>query len=195
MKAARLAHDVHVQVSLPVAGVLRDVQSAFFGLSIDAGKAVLAAMMEAERARCAARKVVAVQRALPTAAGTPAAKLCWAVVAIARPRARGVAAGELSLPTFAWAAHADPLERATIVAIAAGVSTRRYECTLDPPAPCNRIDQIVGLATTALSNSVLFMRSISTIWSHFYRIVTCPSANNDPPLFLLLNLRRPNPAE
>ena len=39
MQAARLADDVHVQLSLPIAGVLRDVQSAFFGLCIDAGKA------------------------------------------------------------------------------------------------------------------------------------------------------------
>jgi hypothetical protein len=38
--SAHLAEDVQVQLSLPVAGVLRDVQSAFFGLCI-AGKAVL----------------------------------------------------------------------------------------------------------------------------------------------------------
>ena len=56
-------------------------------------------------------------------------------IAIARPRARALAAGELSLPTFAWAAHADPLDRATIAAIAAGVSTRSYEHTLDALPP------------------------------------------------------------
>jgi hypothetical protein len=33
----------------PLPGVLRDVQSAFFGLCFNAGKAVLAAIMEAER--------------------------------------------------------------------------------------------------------------------------------------------------
>lgn len=43
------AEGAHVQFSLPVAGVLRDVRSAFFGLCINSGKAVLAAMMEAER--------------------------------------------------------------------------------------------------------------------------------------------------
>ena len=69
------------------------------------------------------------QRARRTAAGTPAVRSCWEGVASplrGRERAR-VDAGELSLPTFAWAAHADPLNRATIAAIAAGVSTRRYE--------------------------------------------------------------------
>ena len=37
----RLAEDVHVQLSVPVARVLHEVQSAFFGLCIEAGKAVL----------------------------------------------------------------------------------------------------------------------------------------------------------
>ena len=43
------ATDAQVQLSLPVAGVLRDVRSAFLGLCVNAGKAVLAAMMETER--------------------------------------------------------------------------------------------------------------------------------------------------
>jgi hypothetical protein len=38
-----------VQLELPVQGVLRDVKSAFHGLCVQAGKAVLAAMMDADR--------------------------------------------------------------------------------------------------------------------------------------------------
>jgi hypothetical protein len=38
-----------VQLSLPVQGVLKDVQSAFYGLCIQAGRQVLAGMMEADR--------------------------------------------------------------------------------------------------------------------------------------------------
>ncbi len=45
-----VSEDAQVQLSLPVTGVLRDVQSAFFGLCINAGKAVLSAMMEEDRA-------------------------------------------------------------------------------------------------------------------------------------------------
>jgi hypothetical protein len=41
--------NVEVQVSLPMAGVLQDVQHAFYGLCVHAGKQVLAAMMEADR--------------------------------------------------------------------------------------------------------------------------------------------------
>ena len=38
-----------VQLSLPMEGVLQDVKHAFYGLCINAGKQVLAAMMEADR--------------------------------------------------------------------------------------------------------------------------------------------------
>ena len=40
--ALRAAAAASVQLSLPVQGVLKDVQSAFYGLCIQAGKAVLA---------------------------------------------------------------------------------------------------------------------------------------------------------
>ena len=43
-----------------------------------------------------------------------------------------MAGGELSLPSFGWAEARDPLNEATLAAIAAGVSTRRYAGTLDP---------------------------------------------------------------
>ena len=53
-----------VQLSLNVQGVLRDVQQAFYGLCVNAGKQVLAAMMEADRvALCGAKNVPdAIQR-------------------------------------------------------------------------------------------------------------------------------------
>jgi hypothetical protein len=44
------ARDAQIEVELPVTGVLNDVRSAFFGLCVNAGKAVLGAMMEEERA-------------------------------------------------------------------------------------------------------------------------------------------------
>jgi hypothetical protein len=40
--------------------------------------------------------------------------------------------GVLSLPNFLWAADSDPLDAATMAAIAAGVSTRRYASTQEP---------------------------------------------------------------
>jgi transposase-like protein len=169
---ACLAEDVRVQLSLPVAGVLQDVQSAFFGLCIDAGKAVLGAMMEAERtALCGPKGCPDASRsAYRGGHARSQVVLGGRRIGIARPRARAVAAGELSLPTFAWAAHADPLNRATIAAIAAGVSTRRYARTLDP-LPANAMQSsasksAVSRRFVALSSAQLtewLSRRIDTI--------------------------------
>ena len=56
--ALRVVPAVPVQLSLSVQGVLADVQHAFYGLCVAAGKQVLAAMMEADRrALCGAANV------------------------------------------------------------------------------------------------------------------------------------------
>lgn len=134
IRSKLVAHDVHAHVSLPVANVLCDVRSALFGLCINAGKAVLDAMMEAERASlCGPKGVPDAQRSAYRGGHTRSwVTLGGRRIAIARPRARAVQAGELALPTFAWAAHEDPLNAATMAAMAARVSTRRYQTTLDP---------------------------------------------------------------
>lgn len=159
IRPARLADDVQVQLSLPVAGVLRDVQSAFFGLCVDAGKAVLGAMMEAERTALCGPKGSPdrVRTAYRGGHTRSQVVLGGRRIAIARPRARAVAAGELNLPTFAWAAHTDPLNRATIAAIAAGVSTRRYERTLDP-LPVDELQSAVS--KSAVSRRFVALSSV-----------------------------------
>ena len=53
-------------------------------------------------------------------------------IAVRRPRARSATKGELALRSFEWAAGGDPLDTATMAAIAAGVSTRRYASTPGP---------------------------------------------------------------
>lgn len=128
-----LVNDAHVQYSLPIAGVLRDVKSAFFGLCISAGKAVLAAMMETERtALCGPKGVPSAQRHAYRGGHTQSSVVLGGRrIQISRPRARALGAAELSLPTFTWATQADPLNAATMAAVAAGVSTRRYCTTLD----------------------------------------------------------------
>ena len=128
------AEDAHGQLSLPVAGVLRDVQSAFYGLCVNAGKAVLGAMMEAERTALCGPKGVPDSRRTAYRGGHThtSVVLGGRRIAIRRPRAHALQAQELPLPTFQWASQCDPLNAATLAAIAAGVSTRRYRSTLDP---------------------------------------------------------------
>lgn len=155
IRSKLISRDVQVQVSVPVASVLRDVRSAFFGLCLNAGKAVLGVMMETERtALCGPKGIPDAQRSAYRGGHARS----WVTVggrriAIARPRARAIEAGELVLPTFTWATQEDPLNAATMAAVAARVSTRRYQTTLDPlPA---------GEAQTAVSRSAVSRRFVA----------------------------------
>jgi putative transposase len=130
-----------VQLSLNVQGVLRDVQQAFYGLCVNAGKQVLVAMMEAVRvALCGARNVPdAGRKAVRGGTTRSSVVLGGQRIAVTKPRARSLEHGELELPTFAWAANADPLDMATVASLAAGVSTRRYAGTWTScPRPTSR---------------------------------------------------------
>jgi putative transposase len=126
------ANVVPVKVA-PLAAVLTDVKSAFFGLCVSAGKQVLSAMMEADRvALCGPKgRPDAQRRAVRGGHTQSSVTLAGRRIAIRRPRARSVAGEELLLPSFGWAGNRDPLDVATLAAIAAGVSTRRYAGTLD----------------------------------------------------------------
>lgn len=125
--------DSQFQVSLPMQQVLHDVQHAFVGLCVHAGKQVLAAMMEADRAAlCGPRGVPDVRRRAVRGGSTRSKVVLGGQrIDIRRPRVRALDAGELALPSFDWAANADPLNAATMVAIASGVSTRRYAGMVD----------------------------------------------------------------
>jgi len=151
----RAIPDSQCQISLPMQGVLRDVQQAFVGLCVQAGKQVLAAMMEADRAAlCGAKGVPdATRRAVRGGSTDSKVVLGGQRVAIRRPRARALDAGELQLPSFAWAAGADPLNMATMAAIAAGVSTRRYAKTVAQL----RVDE----RTSAKSSSAVSRRFVA----------------------------------
>jgi transposase-like protein len=132
--ALRALPSAEVQISLPVQGVLRDVRHAFLGLCIDAGQKVLAALMESDRITLCGAKGVPDPQRRATRGGSTASQVVLGGqrIAVRRPRARSLDAGELRLPSFEWAANADPLDAATMAAIAAGVSTRRYASTQEP---------------------------------------------------------------
>ena len=161
--ALRVVPAAQVQLTLPLQGVLHDVKHAFYGLCIQAGREVLAAMLEADRvALCGAKGVPdAARRAVRGGSTASQVVLGGQRIAIKRPRARGVGAGvravELELPTFAWAAGADPLNAATMAAIAAGVSTRRYAGTLDELPPP---EEALSVSKSAVSRRFVALSQI-----------------------------------
>jgi len=130
--------------------VLRDVQHAFYGLCVNVGKQLLAAMMEADRvALCGAKGVSDPKRRSTRGGHTAGAVVLGGQrIGIKRPRARGVEQGELELPNYAWAAGRDPLDAAKMNAIAAGVSMRRYAGTLDELPPP---EQALSVSKSAVS--------------------------------------------
>ncbi len=133
----RVAHTAHVELPLPMLSALEDIDRAFFGVCIEAGKQVLGAMMEHDRtALCGLPWKPDKERPGRRAGSTESpVTLGGRRIAIRRPRVRSIDGEELGLPSFEAASDQDPLDRHTLEAVAAGVSTRRYARTLDRLSP------------------------------------------------------------
>jgi putative transposase len=129
-------HPAMQQRVLPIVGALMEVRHAFQGLCVQAGLQVITALMEEDRtALCGPKGVPDEARQAVRGGHTPASiVLAGQRMAIQRPRARDLERGEISLPSFEWASDTDVLDRATLAAVAAGVSTRRY-ARLQPELP------------------------------------------------------------
>lgn len=122
-----------VEIPLPLLGAFATIERSFFDLCIVAGQQVLGAMMEQDREDlCGPRSKRDPDRKAGRA-GTTASEVTLGGrrIPIVRPRVRSQDGQELGLPSFAFAASRDPLDRQTLDAVACGVSTRRYARSLD----------------------------------------------------------------
>jgi transposase-like protein len=124
---------VNVQLQLPLLDALMGLEEDLFALCVRSGEAVLRAMMEEDRTALCGPKWSRTVKGAAQRAGTTRGEVTLGGrrIPITRPRARQRGGAEIELPTFAWASGRDPLDRATLGAISAGVSTRSYEATLD----------------------------------------------------------------
>src|SRR3990172_9230151 len=122
-----------VQIPLPLLTALEDAESAFFGLCVETGKKVLAAMMEHDRtALCGpAGRHDADRQAVRAGSTESAIVLGGRRIGMLRPRVRSVEQREVRLPSFEAASKQDPLDRHTLEAIASGVTMRRYARSLE----------------------------------------------------------------
>ena len=93
--APQVVPAAQVQLTLPIQGVLQDVKHAFYGLCINAGKQVLAAMMEADRVALCGPKGVpdGDRRSLRGGSTLSTVVLGGQRISVRRPRARAVDAG------------------------------------------------------------------------------------------------------
>jgi putative transposase len=177
--ALRVLPAAEVQISLPVQGVLRDVRHAFLGLCIDAGQKVLAAMMEADRIALCGAKGVSDAARQAVRGGTTASRVVLGGqrVAVRRPRVRSKSQGEVPLPSFEWAACVDPLDAATMAAIAAGVSTRRYASTQEPVPEAHR--------PSAASKSAVSRRFVQLSQGQLAQWLARPLGEVDLPVVMI----------
>lgn len=122
-----------IQIPLPLAGVLRDAKQGLLELVVSTGLQVFEAMLEQDREALCGPKWKRVPERRATRAGRTRGEVTLGGrrIVLQRPRVRSATAGELSLPSFAFAAQRDPLDARTLEAIALGVSQRDYRRSLD----------------------------------------------------------------
>ena len=122
-----------VEIPLPLLGAFESIERSFFDLCIEAGQQVLASMMEQDREDlCGPRWKRDPDRRAGRAGTTPSeVTLGGRRIGMKRPRARSQEGKELALPSFAFAARRDPLDRHALDAVACGISSRKYARSLD----------------------------------------------------------------
>jgi len=123
-----------VEIPLPLLGAFANIERSFFDLCIDAGQQVLVSMMEQDREDfCGPRWKRDADRKAGRAGTTPSeVTLGGRRIGMKRPRVRSQEGKEVRLPSFAFAARRDPLDRHALDAVACGISSRRYARSLDP---------------------------------------------------------------
>jgi putative transposase len=122
-----------VEIPLPILGAFSSIERSFFELCVDAGHQVLLAMMEQDREDLCGPHCKRDPNRKAGRAGSTRSEVTLGGrrMPITRPRARSVEGSELELPSFAFAASRDALDRHTMDAVACGVSNRKYARNLD----------------------------------------------------------------
>jgi hypothetical protein len=108
------------------------------GLCLQTGEQVLRTMMEQDRE----------QPCVPPRPDDRRGHARRPRILVPRLRARRVDGHELEFPSFAYAAHRDPLDTRTLEAIAVGVTTRKYHRALDP-LPDGRPERAVSKSSVS----------------------------------------------
>lgn len=168
-----------VEIPLPLLGALGDIEQSFFGLCIDAGQQVLMSMMEQDREDlCGPRWKRDPDREAGRAGTTQSeVTLGGRRIAISRPRVRSQADGEMTLPSFAFAADRDPLDAHTLKAVACGVSTRKYARSLDSLA--KEVDE------RSVSKSSVSRRYVAMTTKQMTAWLTTPLGDRHFPIVMI----------
>ena len=117
-----------VQIPLPVLGAFASIERSYFDLCIRAGPTGPGRDDGAGPHRAVRPALETRPRPAGGRAGTAPSEVTLGGrrIQMTRPRVRSQAGQEVELPSFAFAAHRDPLDAHAVNAVACGISTRKY---------------------------------------------------------------------
>lgn len=123
---------------------------------VSAGLTVLVEMLEAERGQVCGKRYAHSATRLASRAGHTTGELAMGGrrVSVLRPRVRGVDGREVKLKTWEHFAGSDPLNERAVEQMVIGVSTRKYERSLEAVAVATR-----GASKSAVSRRFVAMTS------------------------------------
>ena len=134
LQAVDMPKTMAVEIPLPLLEAFGNIENSFFELCIDSGQQVLKAMMEQDREDLCGPLWKRDPDRRAGRAGTTKSEVTLGGrrIPIPRPRVRSQEGEEMVLPSFAFAASRDPLDRHTLNAVACGISSRKNARSLDP---------------------------------------------------------------
>ncbi len=134
LQAVDMPKTMAVEIPLPLLEAIGNIENSFFELCIDSGQQVLKAMMEQDREDLCGPLWKRDPDRRAGRAGTTKSEVTLGGrrIPIPRPRVRSQEGEEMVLPSFAFAASRDPLDRHTLNAVACGISSRKSARSLDP---------------------------------------------------------------
>jgi len=179
LQAVDLSKTMAVEIPLPLLEAFGNIETSFFELCIDSGQQVLSAMMEQDREDlCGPRWKRDPDRSAGRAGTTKSeVTLGGRRIAVTRPRVRSKEGEEMVLPSFAFAASRDPLDRHTLNAVACGISSRKNARSLDPLPG--------GMQERSTSKSSVSRRYIAMTTKQMTSWLTTPLGDRDFPIVMI----------
>lgn len=135
---------------------MMDTRATLHDAVVNAGMAVLAAMLEEERSRLCGPRYAHQPDRIATRAGHADGELALGGrrIGVRRPRVRSVDGSEVPLETWQRFAEADPLTPRAVEQMVLGVSTRKYERSIEPAPP--------GVKSRGTSKSAVSRRFVAS---------------------------------
>jgi len=179
LQAVDLPKTMTVEIPLPLLEVFGGIESSLFELCVDSGQQVLQAMMEQDRENlCGPRWKRDPERKAGRAGTTKSeVTLGGRRIGVARPRVRSMEGEEIVLPSFAFAANRDPLDRHTLNAVACGISSRKNARSLD------RLPD--GMQQRSTSKSSVSRRYVAMTTKQMTSWLTTPLGDRDFPIVMI----------